>query len=91
MSATPSDRTLIPEGDLLYFEVIKRAFKKAWMQPSYDEVGGSIAKIEVKFQLDGSISGVKMTQKSGHANMDYSRASSCQFASACGGAASGIS
>lgn len=70
--ATASDRTIIPEGDLLYYEIIKRAFNKAWSQPNYEEVGNSVTEIEVSFRVDGTISGVRLVKKSGKEVMDES-------------------
>ena len=72
LSATVGDHNEIPEGDTLYYEIIRRTLYNAWNQPSHDEVGNAVAEVTVKFMPDGRIAGAALTTKTGIANMDSS-------------------
>jgi outer membrane biosynthesis protein TonB len=70
--ATPGTYNSIPEGDALYFEVIKRTYYKAWNEPGYEEVHDAVAEVSIKFLTDGTIASATMTKKTGIAIMDQS-------------------
>ena len=73
MGARPGEKNSIPpDEESMCFALLKRAFNDAWAQPSYDEVGGAIATIEVRLQRDGSIFGVRMVKPSGNNVLDAS-------------------
>jgi colicin import membrane protein len=71
MGATAGNRNLTPEGDSLYFEVIRRKLYKAWVQP------GSVpsqltAEVEITMNAAGDIMNRRMLRGSGNAVMDAS-------------------
>ena len=69
----PGDKNSIaPDEESRCFALIKRAFNDAWVQPSYDEVGGTTATIEVRLQRNGAIFGVRMVKPSGNNVLDTS-------------------
>jgi hypothetical protein len=70
--ATAGDRNVVPEGDTLYYEIIKRMLNNAWTHPSRAEVGDAVAEVTLKFAPDGRIIGAALTQKTGIPSMDSS-------------------
>jgi hypothetical protein len=70
--ATAGDRNVVPEGDSLYYEIIKRMLNNAWTHPSRAEVGDAVAEVTLKFAPDGRIISAALTQKTGIPSMDSS-------------------
>lgn len=64
--------SIAPDEESRCFSLVKRAFTDAWVQPSYDEAGNAVAEVEVRFQKDGSIFGVRMLKPSGNSVLDNS-------------------
>lgn len=58
--------------DSACFDLIKVAFVKAWAQPSYADAGDSVARIEIRFNADGSIAGIAQGRSSGNTVLDES-------------------
>ncbi len=71
LGATPGNRNLMPEGDSLDYEVIRRQLYKAWAQPG--SVPNQVtAEVEIRMNAAGTIISRRMLRASGNAVMDRS-------------------
>jgi TonB family protein len=71
LGATPGNRNLMPEGDTLDYEVIRRQLYKAWAQPG--SVPNQVkAEVEIRMNAAGTIISRRMLRASGNAVMDRS-------------------
>lgn len=71
LGATPGDRTVVPEGDALHLEVIRRTMYRVWVQP------GAIppnltAEAAIDLTPSGQIAGRRLLRGSGNTQMDQS-------------------
>ncbi|MFO7536414.1 MAG: energy transducer TonB [Kiritimatiellia bacterium] len=71
LGATPGRRDIMPEGDTLYYEVIRRKLYKAWVQP------GSVPRqlkteVEIRLNRSGDILTRRLLRPSGNTIMDES-------------------
>ncbi len=71
LGATPGNRTVIPSGDDLYFEIIRRTLYRAWQQPASAPPQLKV-EVELTFSTAGEILARRMLRPSGHAEMDRS-------------------
>jgi TonB family protein len=71
LGATPSNRDLMPEGDALDFEVIRRRLYKAWAQPGSASSRIS-AEVEIRLNNTGTIISRRLLRPSGNPVMDKS-------------------
>lgn len=71
LGATPGDRTVVPEGDALHLEVIRRRMYAAWVQPGGVPPGTTL-EAAIDLAAGGAVTARRLLRRSGHAAMDDS-------------------
>ena len=71
MGATPGTRTVVPEGDLLYYETIRRTMYNAWLQPTSLPVNLAV-EVTIELMENGAVVDRQISKSSGNQVMDDS-------------------
>jgi hypothetical protein len=64
--------TSVPDEDERCKGIIKNALYAVWEQPHSEDVGDAVAVLELKLGRNGSVSGGRLSRKSGNAALDRS-------------------
>jgi TonB family protein len=70
--AVEGDRTIIPGEEDRNLALVQRALYSAWVQPSKDDAGESVAEAEIRLDVTGKVTGYRITKSSGKAMLDAS-------------------
>jgi hypothetical protein len=68
--AKPSDHTSIPDEDSRCLELIRQTLYGAWVQPSAEEAGSSVALATLKLAGDGIVVSHDLSRPSGNTAVD---------------------
>ncbi len=73
MGARASDHTSIPgDEETRCLAIVQRTMDEAWVQPSIEDAGNSVAKVKIGLSRDGGVLWRKISQKSGNEVFDDS-------------------
>jgi outer membrane biosynthesis protein TonB len=70
--AKAGNHTSVPGEDDRCKAVIKSTLYAVWEQPNAEDVGDAVAVLEIKLGRNGSVSGGRLSRKSGNAALDSS-------------------